>query len=254
VTNLLAVGTGTLSAASIAITSGTVAAYNSSLTVSTGTVNCTGALTFTGTGTKTFQFTGAGTLNIGGNLGGGGTFTTFAGSIVNCNGSSLQTLGGTAAYTYNVLKSNNSAGVTLGFAATITTLIIADVNTTAVFNDGGFVITPGASSVLDLNNSGTYNLGSATVGTAWPTWATRNIDAGTTVGYVSAVAQAVSTVPSYPNLTFTGAGVKTPIAGTLTIGGNWSITGGTATLSTNANIVNVTEMLREQEALHKVQH
>ena len=152
------------------------------------------------------------------------------------NGSGAQTaVGGT----YATLDINNSSGVTLGTAATITTLTIGDVTSSSVFNDGGFVITPGASSVLNLT-SGSYNLGSATVGTAWPAWGTRNITAGTTVGYVSGVAQAVSTTPSYPNLTFSGAGAKTPDTGTLTVGGNWSVTGGTATLNTNNTIVNLT--------------
>ena len=238
VTNLLAVGTGTLGAGSIAITAGGTAGYNASLTVSTGTVNCTGALTFSGTGTKTFSFSGAGTLNIGGNLGGGGTFTTVSGSIVNCNGSSAQTLGGTAAYTYSVLKSNNTAGVTLGYAATITTLTIGDVIANSVFNDGGYVITPGTGSVLNLT-SGTYNLGSATVGTAWPAWGTVTIGTGTTVGYVSAVAQAVSITPSYQNLTFSGASTKTPGTGTLTVNGNLTLTAGTLALNTNNNAVNI---------------
>jgi len=132
---------------------------------------------------------------------------------VNCNGSAAQTVAG---YTYNILKSNNTAGVTLVAATIITTLTIGDGTANSVFNDGGFVITPGAGSVLNLT-SGTYNLGSATVGTTWPAWGTRNITAGTTVGYVSGVAQAVSITPSYPNLTFSGAGTKTPVAGTLTI-------------------------------------
>jgi len=203
--------------------------------------------------------TSSDTLNLGSGLVLGGTLTSLTnggkiqtavltatsaapipasltwGGTVEYNGAGAQTaVGGT----YTTLKVNNATGVTLAAAATITTLTIGDVTASSIFNDGGFVITPGASSVLNLT-SGTYNLGSATVGTAWPAWATRNITAGTTVGYVSALAQAVSTTPSYPNLTFSGAGAKTPAAGTLTVGGNWSVTGGTATLTSNP-IVTVT--------------
>jgi len=235
-TSTLAVGTWTFTTGSISLTGGAGGTGQITVvTISTGTINCTGAISFSGTAASArLTFSGAGTLNIGGNLGTGGTFTASTGTV-NCNGSSAQTVAG---YTYNVLKSNNTAGVTLVAATTITTLTIGDVTSNSIFNDGGFVITPGASSVLNLT-SGTYNLGSATVGTAWPAWATRNITAGTTVGYVSAVAQAVSITPSYPNLTFSGAGAKTPAAGTLTVGGNLIVSAGTLALNTNNNPVSV---------------
>jgi len=233
----IAVGTGTLSAASIAIPGGTLANRYCLVSVSTGTITTTGNITFSGTAAQArLTFTGAGTLNLGGNLSIGGTFAASTGTV-NCNGSSAQTVGG---YTYNVLKSNNPSGVTLLAASTIKTLTIGDATANSVFNDGGFVITPGAGSVLNLTG-GTYNLGSATVGTAWPAWGTRNITAGTTVGYVSGVAQAVSITPSYPNLTFSGAGTKTTALGALTIaiGGNWSV-GSTTALNTNNTVANLT--------------
>ena len=149
VNSTLAVGTSTLTAGSIGIAGGSTSGYNSILSVSTGTINCTGAITFSGTAAQAqLTFTGAGTLNIGGNLGDGGTFTCST-STVNCNGSSAQTIGG---YTYNVVKSNNTVGVTPSSAPTITTLTIGDVTSSSVFNDGGFVITPGASSVLNLTS------------------------------------------------------------------------------------------------------
>ncbi|MFH1208288.1 MAG: filamentous hemagglutinin N-terminal domain-containing protein, partial [Candidatus Omnitrophota bacterium] len=233
--SVIAVGTGTLNAGSIAISGGSTLARYCSVSVSTGTITTIGDITFPTATNSYLTFTGAGTLNLGGNLGAGGTFAKSTG-IVNCNGSSAQTVAG---YIYNVLKSNNTAGVTLVAATTITTLTIGDVTANSIFNDGGFVITPFAPSVLNLTN-GTYNLGSATVGTAWPAWGTRNISAGTTVGYVSGVAQAVSITPSYQNLTFSGAGAKTPAIGALSIAGNWSVTGGAATLSTNNNSVTVT--------------
>lgn len=237
-TNTFAVGAGTLNAGSIIINQagGTQGNRVANMTVTTGTINCTGNFSFTGTNDR-LTFSGAGTLNIGGNFSSGGTLTTVAGSVINFNGSSAQTAGVYA--TYNVLKSNNAAGVTLLGASTITTLTIGDVTASSIFNDGGFVITPGTGSVLNLT-SGTYNLGSATVGTAWPAWGTRNISTGTTVGYVSAVAQAVSATPSYQNLTFSGAGAKTTAAGTVSVGGNLSVTSGTTTLSTNNTNVTVT--------------
>jgi hypothetical protein len=170
-----AVGAGTLDAASITLAGSSANANRRcNLTVSSGTVNVTGSITFTGlSGSPRLTFTGA--LNLGGTLGTGGTFTASTGTI-NCNGSSAQTVAG---YTYNVLKSNNTAGLTLVAATLIKTLTIGDVTSNSIFNDGGFVITPGASSVLNLT-SGTYNLGSAGSATTWPSWGTRNITAGTT--------------------------------------------------------------------------
>ena len=157
--------------------------------------------------------------------------------IVNYKVNGAQTVKG--GITYGTLKINNTTGAVLGAATTVTILTIGDETANSIFSDGGFVITPGASSVLNLTG-GTYNLGSATVGTTWPAWSTRNFTAGTTVGYTSAVAQTVSSIPSYPNLTFSGAGVKTTAAGMLSVGGTWSVTGGAASLNTNNTNVTVT--------------
>ena len=227
------VGSGTLSVGSISITGGTIANYISQVTISTGTLTCSGNITFGGTATYAkLTFSGAGTLNITGNLGTGGTFTASTGTV-NCNGTSAQTVAG---YVYNTLKSNNAAGVTLLAASTIKTLTIGDVTSGSVFNDGGFVITMNTST-LNLT-SGTYNLGSAGTATTWVAWSTTNMTAGTTVGYVSGVAQTVSVTPSYKNLTFSG-GTKTTASGTLTIGGDWTISSTTA-CNTNNTIVNLT--------------
>jgi hypothetical protein len=227
----ISVGTGTLNAASITIGGGTAASRYCLLSVSTGTINVNGNIAFSGTAAQArLTFTGAGTLNIGGNLGSGGTFTAGTGTV-NFNGSSASTADG---YTYNVLKSNNTAGVSPTAAITVTTLTIGDVTAGSVFSDGGFAITPGGSSVLNLTN-GIYKLGSAGTATTWPAWGTRNIAAGTTVEYAAGVAQTVSVTPSYQNLAYTGADTKNVAAGgTLSVAGNWAASS-TATLTTTAN-------------------
>ena len=155
------------------------------------------------------------------------------GGTVEYNGSGAQTA---VAGTYTTLKVNNSTGVTLGAASTVTTLTIGDVTSSSIFSDGGSQIT--STGTLNLNNSSTFKLGNAAA-TTWPAFVTNTISAGTTVEYASAVAQTVSITPSYSNLTFSGAGTKTPAAGTLTIGGNWSVGSATA-LNTNNNVVNLT--------------
>ncbi len=176
-------------------------------------------------------FTGAGTLNVRGNFGSGGTLATVAGSVINFNGSSAQTAG--IYTTYNVLKSNNTAGVTLLGASTVATLTIGDVTTNSVFNTGAFQLT--STGTLNLT-SGTFKLGAGTATViTWPAFATNNISAGTTVEYSTSGTLAPSITPTYSNLTFSrGAGIKTPAAGTLTANGILTIgTGVTLAMGTN---------------------
>jgi len=55
---------------------------------------------------------------------------------------------------------------------------------------------------------------------------------------MSGLTQAISTTPSYQNLTYSGAGLKRAAAGTLTIKGNWSV-GSKRKSSTNNPTVNL---------------
>ena len=225
------VNAGTLTAGSIAM-SGTSTTRNDVINITTGTLNVSGNITSAGPASQ-ILFSGAGILNVGGNFmtGTAGTFTASTGTV-NCNGSAAQVIGG---YTFNVLKANNASGVSLSSAATVTTLTIGDAIPSTTFNDGGFQIT--STGTLNLN-SGTFNLGGSSA-TTWPAFATRNITAGTTIGYVSTVNQTVSTTPSYPNLTFSGAGTKTTASGTLTIAGTW-LDGSTTALNTSNTVVSLT--------------
>jgi hypothetical protein len=155
------------------------------------------------------------------------------GGTVNYNGSSAQTV---SSGTYATLKINNAAGATLGGATSVTTLTIGDVTSNSIFSDGGYQVT--SSGTLNLT-SGTFKLGNSTA-TIWPGFGTNTISSGTTVEYASAASQTVSTTPSYQHLTFSGAGTKTVSSGTLAVGGNWSVSGGTAALNTNNSSVTVT--------------
>lgn len=194
----------------------------------------------TGTGQTTIEGTSGtgidGTLNIGGSISGVTLHAAASTSIVNYNGTSAsQTVYNT---TYTTLKSNNPVGVTLGAATTITTLTIGDVTANSVFSDGGYVITPGTNSVLNISNSGKYQLGSATVGTGWPAWGTRTISAGTTVEYAAGVSQTVSATPTYSNLTISGSGAKT-LSQATTVNGILTLTSGILT-TTSTNLLSVT--------------
>ena len=197
---------------------------NGTLNLGSSTVNVAGAVALTAGALNL----GSGTLNLTGNFSGAGTLTGGTGTM-NFNGSSAQTAVGKT--TYNIVKINNAAGVTLTSTATIPTLTIGDEIASSVFYDGGFQVT--STGTLNLI-SGILNLGSAAA-TTWPAFTAANIASGTTVGYTASVAQIVSSTPSYQNLTYSGAGTKTIAAGnTVIVGGNWTV-GSAATLTTTAN-------------------
>ena len=103
--NVLAIGTGTLNAASISFTSGGSSTRHQ-ITISTGTLNVSGDITTDNTGkSASIIFTDAGTLNAGVGIMttvgssptrvSGGTLTTFAGATINYNGASQSIRSGT---------------------------------------------------------------------------------------------------------------------------------------------------------------
>ena len=115
------VGAGTLTAASIAI-AGTTSGSSRfcTVTVSTGTITTTGAITISNnTGSI---FTSAGTVNVGGDFlaTAGGAVTLSAGKV-NFNGSGNQTMG---PYTYNNVELNKSANSVFVAGGTGTTTTV----------------------------------------------------------------------------------------------------------------------------------
>jgi hypothetical protein len=209
----------------VSISSGTVL-NGGDIGNTTGTISNSGTITLTGTYTNAATTNGNGTYNLAGNwINNGGTFTAGS-SIVNLNGSSAQSIGGSTSTVFNTLQINNAAGVTLGIASTVTTLTIGNTTANSIFDDGGFGVT--SSGTLNLT-SGTFRLGSAGAATAFPLFAANNISAGTTVEYASGIAQNVSNVPTYSNLKIanasSAANYKTAL-GTLTISGTLTINSG----------------------------
>ena len=105
-------------------------------------------------------------------------------------------------------------------------------------SDNGLQIT--SAGLLNLTG-GTFRLGGTTIATTFPAFtAGKQISPGSTIEYAAGVAQAVPLTISYQNLTFSGAGIKTTDAGTLSVPGNWSVSGGAAALNTNNTNVTVT--------------
>lgn len=213
----------------------------------TGIVNLSGNLVMAGTFVRNHvDMAGNAILNASGNIGntatptanGGGFTTPPTTSTINLNGNNIQTVflfGG--ASSLGILKVNNTAGVTNASAVTVNTLTIGDLTTGSVFEDSGFQVT--STGTLNLKNGSFFKLGRPAATTVFPAFATRTIDAGTTVEYMAGVTQVVSNTPSYSNLTLSGVS-KTMSTGTLTVGGDLTInSGATFNGGTNNPVVNL---------------
>ena len=155
----LAVGAGTLSAASLAMSSTTGARYDT-LSISTGTATISGNITTAGVASRII-FTGAGILNAGGTFmsGTAGTFTSSIGTV-NFNAAGAQSIA-PFAYTFNNVTLSGSGAKTLT-NATINGILSMEGTATA----SGTVTAYGASSTLQYKGTGAQ-----TPGTEFPaTW------------------------------------------------------------------------------------
>ncbi len=196
------------------------------------------------------DMTGSAVLNIGGNIGATATGTTAGGGFttpttINFNGTLPQNYFPLTVNAIATLKVNNSAGLIMRVAQTVTTLTIGDITSNSLFKDSGNTVT--STGTLNMNNGSTYRLGRYTGGstaTTFPAFTTSNLDVGTTIHYIDrSAAQTISTAPNYANLTLSTQGVaqnKVIAAGTLNIRGLFTL--GTATTylgSTNNPTVNL---------------
>jgi len=272
ITSTIAVGSGTLSAASIAIPGSGTSGRNCIVSVSTGTITTTGSITFSGTAAQALlTFTGAGTVNIGGTgtLGAGGTFTLSTGTV-NYNGAA-QTIG---AYTYNHLTLSGSGiktlqtgttsitgNLTLSGTATTTSVVnltiggILTIGSGTTFNASGYDLTVSGLSSISGNltissNAGTKiftGLVTVNSGGTWNNSANEDItfrggltnsgtfNAGTGNYTFNTNSQALTGTLSIPNVTVTG--VTLTNNNTLTVGTALSGTGGlTQTAGSTLNI------------------
>ncbi len=99
----------------------------------------------------------------------------------------------------------NCAGQTVTLNRSLAILSTLNL-TSGILADGGNQLS--STGTLNLV-AGTFRLGSATVATAWPAFSTNTISTGGTVEYAAGVAQTVSAVPTYQNLTISAAGGAT---------------------------------------------
>ena len=235
----IAVGTGSLicSSLSMSIPTGN---DNCILSVSAGTVTVTGNITMNGAANENnINITGAGTLNIGGSITGGDLNSTSAGSIVNYNGSSPQTVAINSDYVYANLHINNTAGVTLQAAVTTSNVTQNIRVQSGTLSNGGFAIAGGSGDVLEVSNGARLLIGGTT--SSFPTgFGTVTLGNTSIVEYAGTGAQIVENSVTYGHLTTSGGNTKTleTAGGTMTFNGNITIGSGT-TLSSNNKTMNV---------------
>ncbi|HTR81766.1 MAG TPA: hypothetical protein VMM58_09065 [Bacteroidota bacterium] len=224
----LAVGAGTLSSGSLTM-SATTGARSDNLTISTGTVSITGAIT-TGTTGCLITFTGAGTLNIGGSFSSTPTLTTFAGSTVNYNAAGAQTA---LVATYNNLTLSGSGVKTFATTPTVNGVLSMEGTATITVTTG--VVTYGANATLQ------YNTATARTSSAeeWitPFAATGGVIIANTGAITIDAAKVFNT--SVPLTINNGATLNTSAANnySLTFGGNFVNNGGTLTGNASAIII-----------------
>lgn len=222
--NLIAVGTGTLSAANIAFTSGG-GGVRHQITISTGTVSVSGDITTDNTGASaSITFSGAGTLNVGGQLLSsgtvGGTLTTVAGSTVNYNGSGAQTAK-VATYAGNLTVSGSGVKT---FATTPTVNGVLSMEGTATIAVTTGVITYGTNATLQYNTSTSRTTSTeeflatvtATGGVVIKNTGTITFDGAKTISYVAIESGATLNLGGFTSSTKS-----------LYLGGNGQSTGGT---------------------------
>ena len=156
-TNGLVVGTYTLNTGTIVMTGSGTSGRFSTISISTGTVNATGNISFSGTAAQArLIFSGAGTLNVGGSFA-IGIFTASTGTV-NFNANAAQSIG---SYTYNNLTlSGTLAKTTTG--ATVNGILSLEGTATTT----GTAATYGSSATLQYKGTGAQ-----TTGTEFPaTW------------------------------------------------------------------------------------
>jgi len=140
------IGTGTFSVTNVASTYNNNSAVVVALTtISTGTLTVAGNLT-NGT-SETITLTGAGNINVAGNWSNSGTFT-YSTSTVTFNGTTAQTLGGTAATTFYNLTINKTAGdVTITSASAALSPTVNNILTFTLLTSGKVITTIGTNDI-----------------------------------------------------------------------------------------------------------
>jgi len=162
VASTLAVGTGTLSAASLSMPASATSGHNTIVSLgATGTINITGSITFAGANAAQSQLTvtGAGHINLGGDFGNGATIggtVTPGNMVLTLNGAGAQALSASTTAYYDVTLAKTGTASLTGTTTITDNLIITTgtlslgTNTLVVTNTtniaSGGTLTTGANT------------------------------------------------------------------------------------------------------------
>lgn len=242
----LNVGAGNVSCASITFENNNPTNKLARISISTGTLTVSGNITFGGTAPENvIEFTGAGTLNIGGSFSSasgtvpGGTLTAAAGSTINYNANSAQTIYTDFTGSYRNITLSGTATKTLStgtsFALTTGSTLTVAAGTTLDLSGNTITCAASPNATVTINGTVTTNNTNGLYGASAAISST-NINAPTfgassTAIYSSSSIQSVSGL-TYNNLTLNGANVKT-LSGAAIVGG--TLTNNSTELSIGSN-------------------
>lgn len=246
INNLLNVNAGTVTVNGTVTLGGTAgnATRDARIVITTGTLNIGGNLVFVSgvAGNNIIDMSSSsGTINL------AGAFTATVGTIQN-PGTSVFNYNGTAAagqtaligvssIIYQNLHFNNTGtnGATLGAAVTATNVLGNVRVQSGTLNNGGFAMVGGAGDTFEVANGARFNLSGTS---AMATVFTKSFGATSTVNYQGGV-QDVS-VETYGHLILNGGSTKTPLGGTITVAGDFTLGAGTIYAgNTNNTVVNL---------------
>jgi len=212
------------------ITIGVTGGTSPSLTVNSPAVlTVTGDITYTTASTFTATLAGTGTISAANlNITTTSTVTTGSGDVSTLTSSiTTLTLSGNLALTTSYVSSGHKThDITFNFTGS--TLSLAGIKTTNADVTNTSTVTTGANTTLNFTGGTAAEL--ATLGTGVNTI---TFGSGLNVGYTGSVAQTVYTNAaiansslssgiSYTNITFSGSGIKTALAGNLNVTGSFT--------------------------------
>ncbi len=235
-------GTATVSGVISFAGTNTTAARVGKITITTGTLNANGGITFaaSASATKVIDMSGgAGTLNLKGALTVPANSSTLtagtSGSIFNYADVAAQTVNFFSAGAYHNLHINNTHGSGATLSAAITTAnVTGNLGVqTGLFSNDGFAIAGNAGKTFEVTNGATVALsGTSTMPSGF---GTKTFGATSTVNYAGTTQTA--TGETYGNLTISGSATKT-LSGTATVNGTLTLTAGTLSIGANTLTLN----------------
>jgi hypothetical protein len=152
-----------------------------------------------------------------------GTLVPGANSTVDYNGSSSQTVSGSANVNFSNLQISNPSTVTLGAAITATKVAGSLSVLAGTFDNGGFAITLASNQSFSVANGATFVLSGTSGMVSVSGTGTKTFGSGSLTNY-SGAAQSVSS-ETYGSLTLSGTGAKSLPGSATTVAGTFTMTG-----------------------------